>query len=140
MEVLDFHTGCVRTISQTFPLSAVMKLKKYVYLNRPRGVRLTRQNIFLRDDFQCQYCLSHFSKRDLTIDHVHPLSKGGPHRWDNVVTACNKCNNRKGNKNLHEFGRFPLNKPEEPKWLPQSDLKYKEILPEVWKQYLDLED
>ncbi|MCB9026447.1 MAG: HNH endonuclease [Bdellovibrionaceae bacterium] len=138
VEVLDFHSTQVRSISQEFPLPAVIKLKKYINLHGNKGVRLTRQNIFLRDGYQCQYCQSYFHKKNLTVDHVHPISKGGKHCWNNVVTACNKCNNRKGSKTLQEFGKTPLNLPEEPHWLPQSDLKYKsKKIPESWRQYLD---
>ncbi|MCB0392240.1 MAG: HNH endonuclease [Bdellovibrionales bacterium] len=141
VEVLDFHSAQVRSISKSYPLPAVLKLKKYINVRGNNGVRLTRQNIFIRDNFQCQYCHEFFSKKDLTIDHVHPISKGGLHIWENVVTACNKCNNKKGSKLLTEFGKIPLNKPEEPKWLPQTELKYKsKRVPEAWKQYLDLEE
>lgn len=71
------------------------------------------------------------------MDHVQPISKGGKHTWTNVVTACNKCNNQKGNKNLSEYGKSPLHKPIEPQWLPNSDLKFQfQKIPESWKQYL----
>ena len=51
-----------------------------------------RRNIFIRDGFQCQYC---GAKDNLTVDHVVPASKGGPWTWENLTTACAKCNNKK---------------------------------------------
>ena len=140
VEVLDFHAIQVHSVTQSFPLPSVMKLKKYINFRGSHGVRLTRLNVFLRDDHECQYCRKHFSKKDLTIDHVIPLSKGGDHRWENVVTACHKCNNKKGNKSLSEYGFYPKNPPVEPKWLPNTELKYKtRAIPEAWLPYIDLE-
>ena len=56
---------------------------------------LTRRNIMIRDRFCCQYC---GCKRNLTIDHVHPQSKGGRNTWENLVTACMACNQKKGSR------------------------------------------
>jgi hypothetical protein len=58
-------------------------------------VALTRRNIMIRDRFCCQYC---GSKRNLTLDHVHPQSKGGRNTWCNLVTACMVCNQKKGSR------------------------------------------
>lgn len=67
--------------------------------SRPRsGIRLTRWNVFLRDDFRCQYCLGKFEYQDLTYDHVIPKSRGGKITWENCVAACKWCNLRKGNR------------------------------------------
>ncbi len=140
VEVLDFHNSQVRSISKSYPLPAVIKLKKYINIRGTRGVRLTRQNVFLRDDYICQYCHHKFNKKNLTIDHVHPISKGGLHSWTNVVTACNKCNNQKGCLSLHEFGKSPLHRPTEPQWLPNTEMLYiNKNMPEAWRRYLENE-
>jgi 5-methylcytosine-specific restriction endonuclease McrA len=68
------------------------------YHNFQKGVRFSRQNLYLRDLFQCQYCGDTFESADLTIDHVHPLSKGGKTNWENCVAACYDCNTHKSNK------------------------------------------
>ncbi|EIJ42019.1 restriction endonuclease [Beggiatoa alba B18LD] len=60
-----------------------------------RAPTLNRREILRRDKHTCQYC---GSTKNLTIDHVIPRSKGGKHVWDNVVTACERCNNRKGDR------------------------------------------
>ncbi|MEZ5752713.1 MAG: HNH endonuclease, partial [Paracoccaceae bacterium] len=61
----------------------------------------TRFNLFLRDDFCCQYC---GSRHDLTFDHVVPRALGGETSWENVVAACAPCNVRKGSKTLRQSG------------------------------------
>jgi len=82
----------LRSVSQTFPMPSVIRLVGYV--NMPyKSVMLNRHNVFKRDGSKCVYCNS---KEDLTIDHVMPRSRGGKSRWTNLVTACKKCNARKG--------------------------------------------
>ncbi|MBH32359.1 MAG: HNH endonuclease [Gammaproteobacteria bacterium] len=56
---------------------------------------LTNKTLFKRDGHLCLYCGNHFSHRDLSRDHVTPLSKGGTDQWANVVSACKRCNNAK---------------------------------------------
>lgn len=92
-EMVNSANGSMlHSVSQSFPLPAVIRLHKYINLPY-RGVVLTRQNIFKRDGMTCLYC---DSKRDLTLDHVIPRSKGGKSSWTNLATACKKCNARKG--------------------------------------------
>jgi 5-methylcytosine-specific restriction endonuclease McrA len=72
---------------------------------------VSRREVLRRDNHTCQYC---GSTRHLTIDHVLPRSKGGPHAWDNVVTACGKCNAAKGDRLLSELGMQLRTKPKAP--------------------------
>jgi 5-methylcytosine-specific restriction endonuclease McrA len=72
---------------------------------------VSRREVLRRDNHACQYC---GSTRHLTIDHVLPRSKGGPHSWDNVVTACEKCNAAKGDRLLPELGLQLRSKPKAP--------------------------
>ncbi|AGY58929.1 HNH endonuclease [Gloeobacter kilaueensis] len=62
---------------------------------------VTRKELFARDGHTCQYC---GAQRHLSIDHVLPRSRGGTHTWQNVVTACASCNNRKGDRTPEEAG------------------------------------
>jgi 5-methylcytosine-specific restriction endonuclease McrA len=95
----------LHSITHTYPMPSVIRLNRYV--NAPyKGVALTRQNIFKRDNFECQYC---GTKRDLTLDHVIPSSKGGQHTWGNLVTACKRCNSLKGDRSP-EAAAMPLRK------------------------------
>jgi hypothetical protein len=65
---------------------------------------LNNRELFRRDRFICAYCGGLFSERDLTRDHVHPISKGGADTWVNCVTACMTCNHKKGDKLLQDAG------------------------------------
>jgi hypothetical protein len=90
-------------------------------------VALTRRNIMIRDRFCCQYC---GSKRNLTLDHVHPQSKGGRNTWCNLVTACMVCNQKKGSRwgglawpcYLHSATDKPVRVGPSPSHLVQNDL------------------
>ncbi|WP_323845451.1 HNH endonuclease [Microbulbifer magnicolonia] len=64
---------------------------------------LTNRALFFRDAHTCMYCGNEFRTADLTRDHVHPVSKGGMDAWENVVTACRRCNQHKGNRLLEDI-------------------------------------
>ena len=95
----------VRSEKLTLPLPSVIVLKNYVVPTKT--VPFTRANLFLRDEFTCQYC--GYKGKDLTFDHVVPKSRGGKTRWDNVVAACQSCNLRKAAKTTSQAG-FKLKK------------------------------
>ena len=95
----------VRSPSQQIRIPSVIVLKDYV--KPQKRVAFTRFNLFLRDEFQCQYC---GAKGDLTFDHVVPRARGGITSWENVVAACSKCNLKKGARSLREAG-LSLRKP-----------------------------
>ena len=90
----------IRTVDRSFDYPAVISLNQYK--NIPyRGVLLNRNNVFRRDKGECQYC---GSKKQLTLDHVIPRSKGGKTNWTNLVTACHRCNVIKGDKSPEQVG------------------------------------
>jgi len=72
---------------------------------------VNRREVLRRDHYSCQYC---GTNKDLTLDHVIPRSRGGRHSWDNVVTACSKCNSRKSNRTPKESGMQLRTKPKAP--------------------------
>jgi 5-methylcytosine-specific restriction endonuclease McrA len=102
----------LHSITQSFPMPSVIRLNRYV--NAPyKGVNLTRQNIFKRDNNECQYC---GTRKDLTIDHVMPRARAGKDSWTNLVTACKKCNAKKG-EHTPEEANMPLKrKPYKPSY------------------------
>jgi 5-methylcytosine-specific restriction endonuclease McrA len=63
----------------------------------------TKRNVFLRDEYRCQYCGHRFLTRDLTLDHVLPRCRGGRLHWKNAVTSCHACNGRKGSLDVSEL-------------------------------------
>lgn len=91
----------------------VIRLVNYVRIpfNYGRDSYPTRALIYKRDDHECQYC---GSKKDLTIDHVIPRSKGGQDTWENLVACCTKCNLKKGNQMLSETSMTLNRKPVAP--------------------------
>ena len=102
VDVLEYYDSFVRSARDYHYLPAVVRVKFYVKKLQgafDRGVPLTRKNVYARDEHSCQYC---GSKSNLTLDHVIPVSKGGGTTWDNIVCACNKCNQKKGDKLLKQ--------------------------------------
>ena len=87
------------------------------YERTPRAaVRLTRENLLLRDDFQCQYCSRRPGHRELNVDHVQPRSRGGEDSWTNLVISCRTCNLKKGRRTPAEAGMRLLKEPKRPRW------------------------
>ncbi len=97
------HNG--KLIYENLPLPTVIRLRHYV--NMPyKEIPLTRRNILHRDGHSCQYC--GYMGDELTLDHILPRSRGGGDSWENIVTACVRCNVRKGNRTPRE-ANMPLN-------------------------------
>ncbi|MEM7712440.1 MAG: HNH endonuclease [Cyanobacteria bacterium P01_A01_bin.68] len=97
--------------------SVVLQVPEHIRLSASNAKRqwkvlpVNRREILRRDNHTCQYC---GSTKHLTLDHVIPRSKGGQHTWDNVVTACERCNSKKGDRLLHEAGMVLKHKPKAP--------------------------
>jgi len=96
--VLEEYDVEFRSANLTYKPPSVVLLKRYI--NKPKRVVFNRMNIFLRDNFTCQYCGSKCHSSDLTFDHVIPRSKGGKTNFTNIVAACIPCNTRKGASSL----------------------------------------
>ncbi|MCH7662977.1 MAG: HNH endonuclease [Chloroflexi bacterium] len=87
--------GIIHTVTSTFPCPSIIRL--IVMIKRPRPqIKLSKQEIFRRDNFTCQYCGGRGVT--LTLDHQVPRRMGGKHSWDNLVTACTSCNHKKGGR------------------------------------------
>ncbi|WP_343078772.1 HNH endonuclease [Ostreiculturibacter nitratireducens] len=107
--ILAEYEEVVRSQQMAMRIPSVVVLKDYV--KPQKRVAFTRFNLFLRDEFCCQYC---GSKGDLTFDHVIPRSRGGVTSWENVVAACSPCNLRKGSKTLRQVGMHLRKPPRQP--------------------------
>ncbi|GFE64268.1 HNH endonuclease [Litoreibacter roseus] len=107
--ILAEYDDVVRSPTTEIKIPSVVVLKDYV--KPQKRVAFTRFNLFLRDEFCCQYC---GTKGDLTFDHVIPRARGGVTSWENVVAACSKCNLRKGSKSLSQCGMNLRKKPVQP--------------------------
>lgn len=108
--VLKYHDDwIVRSAHKEFKVPSVVMKK--VWTPKSKSVRYSKNNVFLRDRYKCQYCGESFAKADLTVDHVTPRVAGGGSTWENIVTACKPCNGNKGHKTK---GWVPLNSPRKP--------------------------
>lgn len=116
---------------------AVIRLQKLPYLYK-KGARFSRLNVYSRDNFSCQYCGNKFPWKDLSFDHVFPRSSGGRTEWLNIVTACKKCNCRKGDRTCDESGMWPINDPVVPRINPANSLigLGQESPPKEWEPFL----
>ena len=109
VSILAEYEEVVRSQREAIRIPSVVVLKDYV---KPRKrVAFTRFNLFMRDEFGCQYC---GSRGDLTFDHVVPRSRGGVTSWENVVAACSPCNLKKANKSLRACGMRLARTPRRP--------------------------
>lgn len=131
-DVVENYEGhYIRSATKVFEVPSIIKLNRYVHIPFKR-VELNRNNIFKRDNYTCQYC---DSKRDLTIDHIQPKSRGGLNIWENLVTACISCNNSKGDKTPDEAGMILKSEPHKPSYhgFMSNTIGKAE---ESWKQFL----
>src|SRR5215470_8952249 len=88
------HDRVYHSARMQLPVPSVIRLTEYVHIPFERK-SLSRKNILLRDHYTCQYCGHVYPTAELTLDHVVPKSRGGGSGWDNLVTCCKRCNNRK---------------------------------------------
>jgi 5-methylcytosine-specific restriction endonuclease McrA len=90
-----------------------------------------------RDEFRCQYCGIRRSPREVTCDHVVPVSRGGITSWDNLVTACKPCNHHKGSRTPDEAGMALARRPEKPKQLPLVPFQLRVTrVPDAWQTWV----
>lgn len=133
--VLDWYDDwIVRSARWETRVPSVMILKEYQ--KKKTAVRFSKQNIFLRDDYTCQYCADPVNRKTATLDHVLPTSHGGKTTWENCTTACAHCNANKGNNKKI----VPKVKPWKPNYfqLVERRKKLKWDIPHpAWANYLE---
>ena len=136
VEVLEEYGREVHSVSFTLRLPSVVRLLRLV--KRPKSpVKFSRQNIYARDKYRCQYCGKRFPNDEFTYDHVIPKSRGGKTEWENIVTCCVFCNRKKGGRTPNEARMKLIRKPARPKWLPvlKITIGVNEV-PKSWRDYL----
>jgi len=104
----------IKTTSGSVKLPEVMVLLSYdkVFI---RSLRLTKKNIYMRDEFQCQYTGESLHGKDADIDHVIPRSRGGKNTWENMVVCSKSINRKKADRTPEEAGLKLIKKPSKPK-------------------------
>lgn len=109
VEVLqEYEDWTVRGASRSWKVPSVVRyLTRGTTALRRRSVRFSRENVYARDKGKCQYCGGAVPRDEMTFEHVIPRDRGGRTRWDNVVTACWPCNQKKRNRTPTE-AKMPL--------------------------------
>jgi 5-methylcytosine-specific restriction endonuclease McrA len=92
--------GVLHSERTALPVPAVVRLSHYVRVPYRATVPLTRKAVFARDGGRCVYC----GAAATSLDHVVPRSRGGAHAWENVVSACGRCNHVKADRGIAELG------------------------------------
>lgn len=136
IDVIVEYSEEVSSPSITWKMPAVIRLHK-MPTTQKKGVKFSRVNVYQRDKFCCQYCGRKFPMAQLSYDHVVPRANGGRTIWENIVTACRRCNSKKDNHTCDEAGMWPRMKPRRPDSLPMTppivDLSK---APAEWQGYL----
>lgn len=126
----------VHTVNYALKIPKIIVLAIYDRLPK-KEVKFSRQNIFARDGYTCQYCGQRFEVKELNLDHVIPRDKGGKTTWENLVCSCISCNTRKANKLPREANMFPIKEPRAPRWRPFFSSLGKSSSHESWRHFLE---
>ncbi len=133
-EMLENGVGFIHSARDTFALPSVIRLAGLIRRPYPKR-KLTRFEVFNRDQHTCQYCGK--QSRQLTLDHVVPRFRGGQHTWENVVSACVPCNRRKAGRTPQEAGMKLIHKPSPPSRSPFLSIPYHYLSTQnEWRKYL----
>ena len=123
------HGPCARFL---FP--SVIVLKSYIQ-KKNISMSPTRKNIYWRDKYTCQYCGEQYKYRQLSLDHVVPKSRGGDRGWLNLVTSCQDCNQKKGDKTPSEASMKLIREPHVPN-ANIVDFYHHIDIPKVWLNFI----
>jgi 5-methylcytosine-specific restriction endonuclease McrA len=122
----------IRSVTVALSEPSVVRLDHYVKVPF-KQVMLNRRNVIRRDEGCCQYCGT--TSRPMTVDHVVPRQHGGRDIWENLVCACDRCNNKKGGRTLDEAGMTLIKQPTKPTYLTFMRQLIRKG-DEAWKKYL----
>ena len=125
--------GVLHSERTTMAVPSVVRLSRYVRVPYRATVPLTRKAVFARDGGRCVYC----SAPATSLDHVVPRSRGGPHTWDNVVSACGRCNHVKADRGISELGWRLKTVPTVPAGSAWRVVGARRVDP-LWRPYLDV--
>lgn len=140
---LDFHMheqySKINTVSLEIPIPEIIVLSYYDKLPN-KTLKFTKENLLIRDNYQCVYCQKELNEYNVTMDHVVPRALGGKTTWENCVSACSNCNHDKADNPPH--GKYrPKKHPKEPNhvspWYSiNKKTKKKNDIPDSWSKFL----
>jgi 5-methylcytosine-specific restriction endonuclease McrA len=139
-EIIREYEKKIHSAKNSFNMPAVIRL--YNSFRRPRKrVKFNRKNIIARDRWRCQYCGKKFPASDLTFDHVIPKSRGGATTWENIVSCCTTCNDKKRDRTPAVANMKLKRKPSRPDWMPIAAMSLsKRQIPEPWRDFCYWDD
>jgi 5-methylcytosine-specific restriction endonuclease McrA len=135
-EVLEESDEVKRTVRMEIKVPSVIRLLYRCLASKQSDMtaKFNRVSVLKRDKYICQYCAKRLPGKDLTLDHVIPKSRGGENTWENVVTACKPCNNKKANRTPEKAGMKLLKKPVRVRQVPFLVVSTK--LYDSWRKYV----
>lgn len=136
VQVVDSWDIELRSPGFAMRAPAVVALRDYQAPSR-RPAAFTRFNLFLRDEFQCQYCGQAHAPAQLSFDHVTPASRGGRTNFENIVASCLTCNSRKGDKSLAQAGMTLRRPPRRPSVCELLEIGRRHPPPDLFRQWRD---
>lgn len=132
-DIIHEHPESFKLINPELDIKKPSIIRVFKYVNQQiHKVPLNRENVFKRDGYCCVYC-GNDNRKTLTLDHVIPQSKGGKDTWENLVTACKRCNGEKSDLTLEEYGK-EIPQPRRPHYLML--MKQMTHIPKEWDDYL----
>ena len=132
VEMIETADGLrLHSVNRSFAVPSVIRLWHYRKVPYKK-IMLTRKNVISRDGHRCQYC--GVTKGSMTVDHVVPKTAGGADTWENLVCACSRCNNRKGDRTPEGAGMHLRRRPFRPTLI--TFLQKNATISDRWKPYL----
>ncbi len=136
--VEEYEDRFVRSVTVAVKMPSVIRFIRGLRKG-PKGVKFSRENVYLRDNCRCQYCGLKVSRPEATYDHVLPRAQGGKTCWENVVIACVPCNQKKGNRTPVVAKMALRSTPAKPKKLPEAlhlTFMFEKGMPVSWAKFL----
>lgn len=110
------------------PIPSIIATEGHFKYNELHVPAVCNRLLFRRDAHLCMYCGETFPAEALTRDHIQPRSRGGSELWTNLVSACKRCNQRKGNRTPEEANMPLLAVPFKPNKMEYMALANRNIL------------
>jgi 5-methylcytosine-specific restriction endonuclease McrA len=136
--VEEYDDWAVRSVTLEVKVPSVIRFLRAVR-GKKRMIRFSRENVYSRDHGRCQYCSVPVPRPESTYDHVVPRSQGGHTRWENIVIACLRCNQKKGGRTPEQAKMTLRTQPVRPAKLPDGvriTMAYQQGMPVAWRAWL----
>ena len=136
LEVIEEGERELRSVHLVIKMPLVARLMR-PFRRRKQRVKFNKRNVLARDKNRCSYCREPLTDKTVTMDHVVPRAQGGKSEWTNIVSACNFCNHKKGDKTPAQAGMKLHVHPHRPEWTPYLTFRVVgDAAPMVWDSYI----